>query len=275
MILKKLLIFLGAASLVGLGQFFFFATPVIPSLEYSVFQIFQIPALESNWHYGLLMLFSFVPVFVLSFDKKVHYYTHWRSLVPGIILIALWFILWDVLFTLKGVWGFNPGYYGSISLFGLPIEECLFFIVVPFCCYFLFACLNAYLPTDKLIDWDKRISLGLGGIFILLGIVHLAKAYTGATFLLTGMFMIWHYYSFPNQVRTRLYRAYALCLIPFLLVDGSLTGLFTDQPVVLYNPEEFLKIRIGSIPIEDAVYGFLLVGLVTTAREGFEEFFKK
>jgi len=41
-----------------------------------------------------------------------------------------------------------------------------------------------------------------------------------------------------------------------------LTGTGLESPIVNYNPKDFLGIRILTIPIEDAVYGyaqFLLV----------------
>ena len=49
--------------------------------------------------------------------------------------------------------------------------------------------------------------------------------------------------------------SYAVCLIPFLIVNGFLTAI----PVVLYNNAENLGIRIYTIPFEDAFYGMLLV----------------
>ena len=51
-------------------------------------------------------------------------------------------------------------------------------------------------------------------------------------------------------------------MLGFLPVNGILTGTGLDSPIVNYNPNEFLGIRILTIPIEDAVYGytqFLLV----------------
>ena len=49
--------------------------------------------------------------------------------------------------------------------------------------------------------------------------------------------------------------SYAICLIPFLIVNGFLTAI----PVVIYNDAENLGWRIYSIPFEDTFYGMLLV----------------
>lgn len=52
-----------------------------------------------------------------------------------------------------------------------------------------------------------------------------------------------------------------------LLVNGFLTG----RQIVLYNPEFFLGVRLGSIPLEDFLFGFSMVSLTII----FWEFFKK
>ena len=57
-----------------------------------------------------------------------------------------------------------------------------------------------------------------------------------------------------KKVRSRFYFAYLVGWLPFLLVDGALTGALQQEPVILYNPEEFLNLRIVSIPIEDSIY---------------------
>lgn len=52
-----------------------------------------------------------------------------------------------------------------------------------------------------------------------------------------------------------------------LLVNGYLTG----KGVVIYNPEFFLGMRLGSIPLEDFLFGFSMVALSII----FWELFKK
>lgn len=228
-------------------------------LVYDVSTLAQFSFLENRMAYTYVHIFAFVPVFLLSFDRKVHYYKSWLDLFPSILIMGALFIIWDIYKTLAGVWGFNDYYVTGLRIVYLPWEELLFFVTVPFASIFIYECLNAYFPGDPLARWDKKITLGLViGCFIL-ALLTINKAYSSTTFILTGGFMLYHWCYVPNTYRTRFYRAFLVILIPFLLVDGVLTGGFTKEPIVLYNPEEYMGIRIGSVPVEDAVYGFLLL----------------
>jgi lycopene cyclase domain-containing protein len=228
-------------------------------LDFSTRKWIDIPFLEASWAYAVLHVFTIVPVFALSFDKKVHYYAFWPRLFPAILIMGALFIIWDAFFGYVGVWGFNSRYLLGGRLLGLPWEEWLFFVTVPFGSFFIYACLNAYFPGDPFARFDKSITLFLVALLLFLGIIYVERLYTATTFLLTGGFLMFHYIYVPNTFRTLFYRAYLLILIPFLLVNGVLTGACITSPVVVYNPEEFMGFRIISIPVEDAVYGFLLL----------------
>ena len=56
-------------------------------------------------------------------------------------------------------------------------------------------------------------------------------------------------------------------LIPFLIVNGILTGSFIKDEVVWYDDLENLGLRIFTIPIEDAFYGMLLLILSISIYE--------
>jgi len=51
------------------------------------------------------------------------------------------------------------------------------------------------------------------------------------------------------------------------LVNGFLTG----RQIVLYNPEFFSGFRLGSIPVEDFLFGFSMVSLTIIFWESFKK----
>jgi lycopene cyclase domain-containing protein len=72
-----------------------------------------------------------------------------------------------------------------------------------------------------------------------------------------------HYRLLKNQVMGRFYVAYFVHLIPFLLVNGVLTAL----PVVWYNNNYNLGVRLTTIPIEDTMYSMLMLLLTISVYE--------
>jgi len=214
--------------------------------------------LNSQFTYFLILAASLAGPLALSFDKKVAFYKNWKYLFPAMIIPALLYIAWDMYFTAKGVWSFNETYITGIKLYNLPLEEVLFFFIVPYCCVFIYACVRSYFPN--LVN-KKSADLALNIIAIALivaGVIYSDRYYTGWTFRLTGTFVAL-LYLFRNFFKSfdavSFLLTYAICLIPFLIVNGFLTAI----PVVIYNDAENLGIRIYTIPFEDVFYGMLLV----------------
>jgi len=234
------------------------------NLLYHVEPVKLFPALETRWLYAYLHIFSFLPVFALSFDKNVHYYKKWKHLLPGIGLVGAIFIIWDVIFTWQGVWGFNEKYFLGVKILHLPVEEWLFFVTIPFACVFIYECLNFYIKKDLLAPFEKYLTVSLIIILLFIGLIRWGHLYTSVTFLSAGGFLLYHYVYASGAYRSRFYLAYLVSLIPFLIVNGILTGGYTQEPIVVYNPQEYFGVRITSVPLDDAVYGFLLLlGVVT------------
>ena len=222
--------------------------------------------LETKFLYLYLMLFSLSYPLAQSFEWRIKYYKKWKRLFPAIGLILFIFVPWDALFALKGVWWFNEKYTMGINILGLPIEEWSFFIVVPFACVFIYEVLNYYLKNDLLGRSAKWITLVIAVVLLFFGFWFFANAYTSITFLLTGFVCVLVALKNPHWLG-RFLVAFLVCLLPFLLINGALTGSFTQEAVVNYNPEEFIGIRIFTIPIEDSVYGFLMILLTIWVYE--------
>ncbi len=238
-------------------------------ITYDVDKVILLPWLETRYAYACLHFFTFLPVFALSFDRKVHYYRAWRFLLPAIAIIGSAFIAWDVFFTRLGVWGFNEAYFLGWRFLYLPLEEWLFFFTVPFACLFIYECLNAYVQRDWLKPAQRSITTLLILLFTTVGCLFLDRLYTATTFLLSAALLVLHLFWLRSAYLSRFYFAYIVSWLPFLVVNGVLTGGYTEAPIVVYNRLEFTGIRLSSVPIDDSVYSFLLLLGVTTLYETF------
>jgi len=221
--------------------------------------------------YLFLNIASFIIPFAYSFEKKMHFIRWWKSVFLSIFIVAGFFIFWDVIFTRYGVWGFNPDYHLGIDIAGLPIEEILFFICIPYASIFTHYAFIYFFENAKLTDkLTKYINIGLLIIAIFVLFYAFPKKYTTVTF---SIFILLMGYSLLKKppILSQFYITFLIILIPFFIVNGILTGSFIDNEVVWYNNDENLKIRLFTIPIEDAVYAFnmLYPGLLLI------EFFKK
>ena len=80
--------------------------------------------------YLLLDAFTIIGPLSLSFDKKVAYYKDWKYLLPSLLYVSFFYLIWDIWFTEIQVWEFNFQYLLGPTLFNLPIEEYAFFFVM-------------------------------------------------------------------------------------------------------------------------------------------------
>ena len=241
------------------------------NLLYNVNQQFEVPFFETPYIYVYLHLFAFIPVLLMSFDKKVAYYKRWKSLLPALLIVAIICWIWDIWKTAIGVWGFNTPYY-TIKIINLPIEEWLFFFTFPWASVFIYECLNAYFPKNTIFKRvEYPLSILLIFIFFSIGFGYWGHAYTATAFIIAGSVLLWQVLFGAIDMRAQFYRSFLIGLIPFILVNGILTGTTTSQPVVVYNPEEYLGIRFITIPLDDFAYNFSMLFSVTMIYEYFKK----
>ena len=221
-----------------------------------------------NFTYLILLVASVSVPLALSFDKKVQYYKNLKYILPAILLTAAVFLMWDINFTEAKIWGFHPEYNIGIHYLGLPIEEWLFFLVIPYACVFIYEVLKVYLARFEFANHFLIFSLLLMVGFALISYFFRQQIYTFFTFLLSAIYL--GYTVFRNRFKqhiTKFYFAYFVSLVPFIIVNGVLTSL----PVVEYNSLHILNIRLINIPVEDFSYFFLMLLMVITIYEFLKE----
>jgi lycopene cyclase domain-containing protein len=205
-----------------------------------------------------------------SFEFRVRFVRYWPGVFLGTAVMALLFVPWDVWFTSEGVWGFNPDYITGIYIANLPVEEWMFFSFVPFACAFIYEVINYFLPQAPLRLIQNRVTAVLILLSFVLSVVFVDRLYTFTTFSLLCLLLLWHLFINQSDYLGKFYLAFLVIQIPFLLINGALTGLFTAEPVVWYNNAENMGLRLLSIPLEDMGYNMLMLLIVITVLENYK-----
>ncbi len=208
--------------------------------------------------YLKVLLFSFIIPFIASFNSKIKFNNFFSLMFITLLISSVPFILWDIYFTYLGVWGFNSEYHSGILLTNLPLEEILFFHIIPFCCLFTYFVLKKF---DKFNLRYNYVVLRLFSLILLVtGLMFYERAYTLSVCLLSALIMLNISFS-KSKLNGYFFSTYILIsLIPFIIVNGILTGyLDVNTPPVWYNNAEIIGLRFLTIPVEDFLYNFVLM----------------
>ena len=64
---------------------------------------------------------------------RTRVYARWRRLLLTLLPVLAVFLVWDVLAIRAGHWDYDPAQVTGVDAAGLPLEELLFFLVIPVC----------------------------------------------------------------------------------------------------------------------------------------------
>jgi len=81
---------------------------------------------------------------------RVKVLRRWRLLVAAVLPVATIFLAWDIAAVAVGHWSFDPEQIIGLRLpGGVPIEEVLFFLVVPICAVLGFEAVRGVLERRR------------------------------------------------------------------------------------------------------------------------------
>lgn len=102
-----------------------------------------------QWQYLLVMAGCLAVTFPLEFLGAGVYRALART-ARAVLPVALIYLLWDAAAISADVWTFNPRYVIGVALAGVPLEEIVFFVVVPLCA------LLTYQAVEALVSRTRR-----------------------------------------------------------------------------------------------------------------------
>lgn len=94
--------------------------------------------LPSSWdsdQYLLLMAACLLITLPLELVLRARVYARPRRLLAALLPVVVVYSAWDVLGIVRGHWSYSPRYTTGwlLPILGMPVEELVFFVVVPLC----------------------------------------------------------------------------------------------------------------------------------------------
>ena len=101
----------------------------------------------SHLTYVALLAACLLATLPLEVFLRVSVYARWQQLVFTLIPVCAVFVVWDLVAVHLGWWSYDAHYLVGPTLPGrLPIEEVLFFLVVPACAVLTYEAVLARRP---------------------------------------------------------------------------------------------------------------------------------
>jgi len=215
----------------------------------------------AKFYYLIILVSTLIFPLILSFHKKNLFYKQWRSISCSLTSVLIVFIPWDVMFTINKIWGFNKDYVLGIYLLFLPVEEWLFFIIVNFSVLFIFHLFQLNFKENKMLNlFSNAFYISIGLIFCYVIFYSIPNRWY--TFIATFMALILLVIILLlglNVFRQLFFITFIISIIPFLIVNGALTGLFSSSPIVSYDDSKNMGLRLLTIPVDDIIYNFDMI----------------
>ena len=96
--------------------------------------------------YLVLMAACVAVTLPLELVLKAGVYRRPRRWLAALVPVFVVFNLWDWVAIHRGHWTYSPRYTTGINLLGLPLEELVFFLVVPTCALLTYQAVTRLLP---------------------------------------------------------------------------------------------------------------------------------
>lgn len=216
-------------------------------------------------------LLVFLPPLLLSIFSDVKTYKNWRPIGLSLLLVSVPFIIWDIWAAANNHWFFSTTYITNPRYFGIPIEEMLFFITVPFAMCFVWDVLGKYIhskPVSGILAATGISLISLTALVLLFA--QWNRGYTRsaaiATILAVTVIILSGWWC-----RNRFWWFQLILFALFLFANTFLTAL----PVITYGDTSAIGYRIGTIPIEDFLFNFALINLFVITYDYFVRKFTK
>jgi lycopene cyclase domain-containing protein len=221
-----------------------------------------------NFWYLIILIVTGAVSFFLLVKKTNNYIIELKYMLPAIIFSGGIFTILNKRFCEAEIISFNNNYLAGTNILKLPVEEWLFLLVMSILSVTVYI-----LVKIKFADFEKpKVFTAVNLILLLVfGLTAWFSRQKSFSFFLFFLLTIYFGYTiFRNRFKNHLmkfYLAYLISIFPFFIIKKILNTL----PVIFYNFEQTLGIRIFGVYVEEFGYFFLLTLMNITIFEYLRE----
>lgn len=107
--------------------------------------------MDDHFQYLLLMAGCLLITLPLEFALRARVYRRPRRLLLSVLPVLVVFLVWDVVGIVRGHWWYSAEYTTGIRFaFDVPLEEVVFFVVIPICA------LLTYEAVGTVLGWWRE-----------------------------------------------------------------------------------------------------------------------
>ena len=103
-----------------------------------------------QWDYLGLMAACLLITLPLELVLAARVYRRWQVLLKSLVPVVVVFAVWDIIAIARNHWTYDSRFVTGIDLGVLPLEELVFFLVIPVCA------LLSYEAVGTVIGWAGR-----------------------------------------------------------------------------------------------------------------------
>lgn len=188
---------------------------------------------------------------VLGFEPQIGFNQHWISAVAALLSSGVLFLTWKILAVRHGDWSYNPAYNGRLRVFGLPWSEIFFLTGVPYAALFLFELVGKFFVQDQLAEVSRLFLVSGSAAFIAAAYIFRRHNFTLLVCLSLSAFLatlaVGRSYLLGNA-GVLIWYGFSLALVL------PIRFLATALPVLRYNTQALLGVRVLTLPVEELFY---------------------
>jgi lycopene beta-cyclase len=116
----------------------------------------------ANFQYLIVMAFCLIVTLPLEFVLDARVYRRPRRLLLTMVPTFAAFVIWDMAAIRLGHWTFAPEYTTGVKAGNIPLEELVFFVVIPLCALLSYEAVRNILRDG----WSATLRAGSIGRFL-------------------------------------------------------------------------------------------------------------